>query len=52
MQREADLGTDIVRIVQALILLFVAADLLIRRVFRLRAEDGEPRTALASGWGG
>ncbi len=52
MQREAQLSIDLVRIVQALILLGVAADLLIRRMFRIRAEDTEPRAALASGWGG
>lgn len=52
MQREAELSIDLVRIVQALILLFVAADLLIRRLFRIRTDETEPRTALASGWGG
>ncbi|MGI9018173.1 MAG: ABC transporter permease [Euzebya sp.] len=52
MQLEADLSIDLVRIVQALILLFVAADLIVRRLFRVRGDDGEPRAALASGWGG
>jgi ABC-type uncharacterized transport system permease subunit len=52
MQREAQLSIDLVRIVQALILLFVAADLLVRRMFRIRTDEAEPRQALASGWGG
>ena len=52
MQLQADLSIDLVRIVQALILLFVAADLIVRRLFRIRGGDTEPRAALASGWGG
>ncbi|CAN5202646.1 ABC transporter permease [soil metagenome] len=52
MQLQADLSIDLVRIVQALILLFVAADQIVRRLFRIRGADGEPRAALASGWGG
>ena len=52
MQREAGLSIDLVRIVQALILLFVAADLLIRRMFRISTDETEPRQALAAGWGG
>ena len=52
MQAEADLSIDLVRIVQALILLFVAADLIVRTVFRIKGGEDSPRTALASGWGG
>jgi general nucleoside transport system permease protein len=52
MQVQAGLSLDIVRIVQALILLFVAADLIVRRLFRIRGADDEARPALASGWGG
>lgn len=52
MQLEANLSIDLVRIVQALILLFVAADLIVRRLFRITGADEEPRTALATGWGG
>ncbi|WP_108666861.1 ABC transporter permease [Euzebya rosea] len=51
MQLEANLSIDLVRIVQALILLFVAADLIVRRLFRIRGERGEG-AALAAGWGG
>lgn len=52
MQVSAGIPIDIVRIVQALILLFVAADIIVRRLFRIRGGDTESRTALASGWGG
>ena len=51
MQLEADLSIDLVRIVQALILLFVAADLIVRRLFNVKGEDGN-QAVLASGWGG
>ena len=36
MQQETGLSIDIVRIVQALVLLFVAADVIVRTVFRIR----------------
>ena len=50
MQLQASLSIDLVRVVQALILLFVAADVIVRTLFRVRG--GERRaTALASGWG-
>lgn len=52
MQVSAGVPIDIVRIVQALILLFVAADVIVRRLFRIRGAGEEPRTALAAGWGG
>lgn len=56
MQVSADLSIDIVRIVQALIILFVAADVVVRTLFRIRAprgvhEVGQP-TVSARGWGG
>lgn len=52
MQVNAGIPIDIVRIVQALILLFVAADIIVRRLFRIRGGVGDSGTALASGWGG
>ena len=55
MQVEADLSVNLVRIVQALIILFVAADAIIRLLFRIRAprgvDVGEP-AVFARGWGG
>ncbi len=54
MQQEVGLSIDVVRIVQALVLLFVAADVIVRTVFRLRKtrDDALETTDLASGWGG
>jgi simple sugar transport system permease protein len=54
MQQEVGLSIDVVRIVQALVLLFVAADVIVRTVFRLRKTRGSAleTTDLASGWGG
>lgn len=55
MQVQADLSVNLVRIVQALIILFVAADAIIRLLFRIRAprgvDVGEP-AVFARGWGG
>jgi simple sugar transport system permease protein len=55
MQVEADLSVNLVRIVQALIILFVAADAIVRNLFRIRAPRGAAEAAPAEfsrGWGG
>ena len=54
MQQETGLSIDIVRIVQALVLLFVAADVIVRTVFRIRTkvEGGFEEPKLATEWGG
>lgn len=54
MQQEVGLSIDVVRIVQALVLLFVAADVIVRTIFRIRraADDPLATSSLASGWGG
>ena len=36
MQQEADVSIDVVRIIQSMVLLFVAADAIVRYVFRIR----------------
>jgi ABC-type uncharacterized transport system permease subunit len=55
MQQETGLSIDAVRIFQALVLLLVAADVVVRTIFRIRrehaAEDPLESTALTSGWG-
>jgi general nucleoside transport system permease protein len=54
MQQESGLSIDAVRIFQALVLLFVAADAIIRAIFRIRQErhdDPMETTALTTGWG-
>ncbi|WP_420639862.1 ABC transporter permease [Candidatus Poriferisocius sp.] len=49
MQQEADVSIDVVRIIQALVLLFVAADAIVRYLFRVRAHDHSPFKATAAG---
>jgi simple sugar transport system permease protein len=53
MQQETGLSIDIVRIIQALVLLFVAADVIVRTIFRLRkaADTTLETTQVASSWG-
>ena len=53
MQQETGLSIDIVRIVQALVLLFVAADVIVRTVFRIRTktEGGFEEPQFGTEWG-
>lgn len=51
MQREAGVSIDVVRIIQALVLLFVAADAIVRWIFRVRSEragGGAPEVAASN----
>jgi ABC-type uncharacterized transport system permease subunit len=41
---------DVVRIIQAMVLLFVAADAIVRYIFRLRAEGEHHIGTSAAGW--
>jgi len=50
MQFSAGVAKEITDVIQALILFFVAADMIVRKIFRMR-ETGEERIALTSGWG-
>ena len=50
MQFNSGVASEIIDVILALILFFVAADSIIRFVLRLRAEEGE-RVTLSSGWG-
>jgi general nucleoside transport system permease protein len=54
MQQETGLSIDSVRIIQALVLLFVAADVIVRTVFRIRAAEGTglDTTHVSAGWAG
>lgn len=52
MQQEADVSIDVVRIIQAMVLLFVAADAIVRYLFRMRGEAGPHIEAAATGWAG
>lgn len=50
MQFMAQIPVDIISVIQALILLFVAADAIIRFIYRIRVR--EERVTLTRGWGG
>jgi len=53
MQVKAGIPIDIISIVQALILVFIAAPAIIRTIYRLRAPtEGEEGEALVTSWGG
>ena len=53
MQQESGLSIDAVRIVQALVLLFVAADVIVRTIFRVRRTSATTleTTQITTGWG-
>jgi ABC-type uncharacterized transport system permease subunit len=52
MQSSTGVPVDLVQVVQALIVLFIAAPALIRAIFRLREARGGVNTELAKGWNG
>jgi simple sugar transport system permease protein len=51
MQARTGVSADIVGVVQALVIFFVAAPLLVQRILRTRSEVGSPQQ-LSKGWGG
>jgi len=52
MQSSSGTSVELVLVVQALIVLFIAAPALIRGIFRLREVRGGGGTELAKGWNG
>jgi general nucleoside transport system permease protein len=52
MQAETGTPTEIVQVIQSVIVLFIAAPALIRAIFRLRESRGGGVTQLAKGWNG
>jgi simple sugar transport system permease protein len=52
MQVRAGLSIDVIKIVQALIIMFVAADQIVRWLYRLPKRGGGEETMISSGWGG
>lgn len=51
MQGAAQIPLDLVVVLQALIVILVAAPALIRTIFRIKAEAAEEPTQLTTGWG-
>jgi simple sugar transport system permease protein len=51
MQFDAKVPKEIVDVIQALMLFFVAADVIVRYILRIRAKPGEEKVSLTSGWG-
>ena len=50
MQFDADVQSQIIDVIQALILFFVSADMIVRWLLRMRADEGGGVT-ISSGWG-
>ncbi len=50
MQQEAGVSIDVVRIIQSMVLLFVAADAIVRYIFRVPDDGGSPMETAATGW--
>ncbi|HEX6288611.1 MAG TPA: ABC transporter permease [Herpetosiphonaceae bacterium] len=50
MQAQAGISSDLIRIVQALAIIFVAADQIVRWIFRLRQSESD-RMIFSRGWG-
>ncbi len=51
MQRLSGVPSEIIQVVQALILMFVAADQIIRVIYRLRARRDDEGATFSAGWG-
>jgi general nucleoside transport system permease protein len=50
MQQSSHVAIDLVTVVQALIVIFIAAPALVKGIFRLRVARGPLTTGLAKGW--
>ena len=51
MQTRANISIDLIKIVQALVLIFIAADAIIRWIWRIPATDDTQALTFTKGWG-
>lgn len=51
MQIRADISIDLVKVIQALIIMFVAADQIVRAIWRVRTRRREEEVIFSRGWG-
>jgi simple sugar transport system permease protein len=52
MQVRAGLSIDVIKVVQALIIMFVAADQIVRFIYRMPKRKAGEETVVSKGWGG
>jgi len=52
MQARTGTPIDLIVVIQALVILFIAAPLLVQQLFRIRAAGGLSGSGVAKGWGG
>jgi len=52
MQGAAGIPIDLVLVLQALVIVFIAAPELVRAIYRIRGEEQELTTTISTGWGG
>ena len=51
MQVRAGLSIDVIKIVQALIIMFIAADQIVRFLYRIPKRRSGDETMISRGWG-
>gem|GEM_PF-2923833 len=51
MQSVAEIPTDLISIIQALVIAFIAAPAIVRGLFRIRRGGDDARTVFMRGWG-
>jgi ABC-type uncharacterized transport system permease subunit len=51
MQLASRVPPELIQVIQALILMFVAADQIVRYIYRIRAKGSDEKIVLSTGWG-